>query len=175
MDKLTVDPVLTLFRYLEYKRQNLFIVEFDAVDAITVFSADRPRLSLGETYKVKYPNIYEKMQSGGGEWLPLSFVLNDTIAPSAAEKLYNWVTKQWDYLSARAGYKSDYAKNLVIKLLDPNGLIVESWVLHNSFLTGEIDWNVNGLNYDSSDRLKVKFTLDYDFAELITGGGPSGL
>jgi len=165
-----IDPFLSIHRIVEYKRQNLFIVQMNQIDAISVLSFDRPKLNLGEPVIYKYPNSYEKFQKGVGEWSPINCTLNDIIAPSVAEKIFNMASNQWDYLNAYSAYPSEYKQDLTLKLLDPNGVIVESWILHGAFLSGNIDWNANQLNYDSTDRLKIQFEITYNFAELITGG-----
>jgi hypothetical protein len=165
-----IDPFLSIHKIIEYKRQNLFILQIDGIDAISVLSVDRPKLNLGEPVIYKYPNSHEKFQKGSGEWQPINCVLNDIIAPSVAEKMFSMASRQWDYLSANSAYPNDYKQDITLKLLDPNGVIVEGWILHSAFLSGNIDWNANQLNYDSTDRLKISFEITYNFPELITGG-----
>ena len=165
------DPLLSINKIVEYKRQNLFLLEIDGIDVISVFSTERPKLNLGEPIIYRYPNSYEKFQKGVGEWQPLNVVLNDIIAPNAAEKIFLMAKKQWDYLSAYSAYPSDYKMDEVrLKLVDPNSLVVESWYLHNVFFSGDIDWNANTLNYDQTDRLKISFQLTFNDAEYISGG-----
>lgn len=163
---------------LEYKRQNLWVISIDGLDAYTAQSAGRPRLSLGDVEQVNYVTTYTRYQAGRGNWQPIDFTLNDPINPSGAEKLYQLIQTQWDWRTGRAGAKFQYAQNMIIKLLAPdfeqvegNEGVVEIWTLKNAFFT-DINWNGAPLEYDATARLKVDFTINYDSAtpEFIEQG-----
>lgn len=167
------DPVFGIHRFLEYKRQNLWVIYHKDIPAWMVSAVDRPKISMGATKKIKYVNTYEKLSAGQGEWLPISLTFNDPIAPSASLFVYEQIKKQWDYASAKVGYKQDYViKNLQIRELDPKGIVVQTWILHDAFFTSEVDFGVESLDYDAFKRLKVRCTIDYSWPELITGGTP---
>lgn len=173
VDKFYNDPAFGLHRLLEYKRQNLWIVVHKDIPAWLVTSVERPKINLGQTKKIKYINTHEKLAQGQGEWVPIKITLHDPIVPSASYLIYTQIRKQWEYQNARVGYKKDYViDDLQFRLVDPNGAVAETWIIHDAFLTGEVDFNSAGLDYDSFKRLKVSFTLDYSWAELITGGTP---
>jgi len=151
----------------EYKRQQLWVLEFDNIDAWTAQTSGRPTLALGDSLKINFVNTYAKFQQGRGTWNPITITLNDPIHDSAAGKLYEWVLTQWNYKTAVSAYKSAYAKDFTIKLLAPDlSEASETWTLHNAFLSGNVDFNTKGLDYDSTDRLQITFTLDYDYATL---------
>lgn len=170
----TVDPVLSFNTFIEYKRQNLWIVYNDNIPAWVLSSAQRPTVDLGESRTFKYINTYEKLQHGNGEWKPISLTFNDPIVPSASEIVFNMLQRQWNYLDGFVGFKENYAiPKFEIRVLTPNTSIAESWILHNAFLTGVVDFNGAELTYDDFKQLQTKITLDYDYAELFTGGSPS--
>ena len=156
---------------LEYKRQNLWIISIDGLDAYTAQSTGRPRLALGDTEQVNYVSTYSIYQAGRGKWQPIDMTLNDPINPSAGQKLYDLIQKQWNWESGRVGAKFQYAQDMVIKLLAPDFEqaktedegIIEIWTLKNAFF-GDVNWNGAPLDYDATARLKVDLTLNYDAA-----------
>lgn len=166
----TIDPILSLNSSLEYKRQNLWYIVFDNIPSWICFSAERPKITLGNTRKIKYINTCEKLQQGYGEWQPITITLNDPVVPSASKYLIDKLSKQYDFLTGKVGYKADYVmQDMELRLMDGNGAVVETWVLHEPFLTNEVDFNPASLSYDESNQLKVKFTLEYTYAEHFDG------
>lgn len=164
---------------LEYKRQNLWIISIDGLDAYTAQSTNRPRLSLGDVEQVNFVSTYSRYQAGRGNWQPIDMTLNDPINPQASEKLYNLILKQWDHTTGRVGAKFQYAQDMKIKLIAPdfeqvenaNDGIIEIWTLKNAFFT-DVNWGSSPLDYDATARLKVDLTLNYDSAkpEFIAQG-----
>ena len=188
-------------RTLEYKRQNLWILEYNDIPVYTVQSAGRPNWQGDNPITVKYLTTYQKYAANTGTWQPMDFTINDPITPSGARMFYELLLKQWNYKTGRVGAKSQYAGNLSIKLLSPemSGLdgkvspskpstgnlsydvnnhsaftpqIIEEWKLENAFL-GSVNFNGNPLDYDNSDRLKITFNVIYDCATLVTAYEPS--
>ena len=58
------------------------------------------------------------------------------------------------------------SRNNVLKLAG-TGKFIERWDFKNAFFEN-VDWNGAPLDYDNTDRLKVSFTLNYDYAKLIS-------
>lgn len=173
VDRFYNDPAFGLHRLLEFKRQNLWIISHKDIPAWLATSAERPKVNLGQTKKIKFINTYEKLSAGQGEWQPIKITLHDAIVPSSAYLVYTQIRKQWEYNNARVGYKADYViDDFQLRLMDPNGAVAETWILHDAFFTGDVDFNASGLDYDNFRRLKISFNLDYTWGELITGGTP---
>lgn len=171
LDKIYIDPAFGINRLLEFKRQHLWVIYHDEYPAWLATSAERPKVSLGQTRKIKYINTHEKLAQGHGEWKPISITLHDPIVPSSAYIVYNQIRKQWQYNKAMVGYKNDYViRDFQMRLIEPNGSVVETWILHDAFFTGDVDFGK--LDYDSTKRLNITFSLEYNFAELIVGGTP---
>lgn len=165
------DPILSLHKQVDYKRQHLYILVWDGIPAFLVNSIDKPTLSLGDPKIAKYPNTYEKMQQGSGMWNDISIILNDPIEISASKKIYDFIKKQWNYIEAYSAYPADYIiDSIELRLLDGNGLVVETWVLYNCFLSGDINFNMSQLSYDENNIQKIKINISYSYAELISGG-----
>lgn len=179
---------------LEYKRQNLWILDYEDIPAYTLQSAQRPKLTLGSTMKVNFLTTHSKYSANTGEWQPITITINDSITKSAAKDMYNLALRQWNYKSGRVGTKAQYAKTLTLYLINPDGFdqlpstpvsasasgtydsgrwvgteyktsYSEKWTLYNVFIQ-DVDWNAAGLDYDATDRLKGSMTLVYDWAYL---------
>lgn len=171
------------FRKAEYKRQNLWILSMNGIEAWQATSANKPNLEMGDDMQVNFLSTYSVYQAGRGKWQPIEITLNDAIDPSASIAIYNLLQAQWDFQTGRVGSKAQYAKEIQLKLLAPgNGMgspdggvtfdgtidstaIIETWTLHNVFF-GNVNFNATGLNYDDTARLTVSFTLHYDNATV---------
>lgn len=163
---------------LEYKRQNLWIINIGGLDAYTAQSMGRPNLSLGDQEQVNYVTTYSVYQAGRGKWQPVDLTLNDPINPNASKQLYDLIQKQWDWRTGRSGAKFQYAQDMKLKLLAPdfeqvqgNEGVIEIWTLKNAFFSN-VNFNGAPLDYDSTARLKIDVTLNYDAPEIefITQG-----
>ena len=61
------------------------------------------------------------------------------------------------------GYKSEYAKDITLKLVSPLGTTIESWRLHQCWIANS-DWG--DLSMDSADPVEINLTLRFDYAVL---------
>ncbi len=171
------------FRKAEYKRQNLWILSMDGIEAWQATSANKPQMTTGDSMQVNFLSTYSMYSGTRGKWEPIDITLNDAIDPSASKALYNLVQAQWDFQTGRVGSKAQYAKEIQLKLLAPgNGMgspdggntfdgtidstaVIETWTLNNVFFTN-INFNATNLNYDDTARQTVSFTLNYDNATV---------
>jgi len=153
----TLDITQMLANSYEPKRQFRFLLEIDGIDAFTVITAGRPKKQFEETV-IDYVN-QKRYLAGKGEWQTISMTLHDPIAPSAAQKVTQWLRLVHDDPTGRMGYATMYKKNFSLKLLDGLGNVVERW----NFI-GAWPQNVDfgDLDYASSDTVKVSATIRYD-------------
>ena len=156
-------PVTTMIApAYEPMRQNRWVVDFDGIDAWTLKTFAQPSLNHNEIV-IDYINTKRYFQ-GKFEWQPISFTLYNPITPSAAQKMMDWVRLGYENISGRAGYKEFYvARNFQLKLLDPIGSVVSSWLFENLFLTAV---NFNTLDYSSGDAILTEITARFDAAIL---------
>lgn len=145
----------------EPKRKFRWIIQIDGLDAFTLKTAGRPQQTFEETV-VDYVNT-KRYLSGKGAWSPITITMHDPIAPSAAQKVMNWVRLNYESLTGRMGYATQYKKDISLKVLDPAGVVVELWDLTGCWVQ---DSNFGDLDYASSDNIEITATLRFDNAVL---------
>lgn len=145
----------------EPKRKFRWILQIDGIDAFVVKTAARPQQTFEETM-IDYVNT-KRYVSGKGAWNPIAMTMHDPIAPSAALKVMQWVRLNYESLTGRMGYAIQYKKDFVLKLLDPQGAVVELWDIVGAWLQ---DVNFGDLDYATSDNAEIACTIRFDNAIL---------
>jgi hypothetical protein len=145
----------------EPKRKFRWILQIEGIDAYTLKTAARPQLTFDEVV-IDYINT-KRYVSGKQTWAAMAVTTHDPIAPSAAQKVMDWVRLNYEPLTGRMGYASFYKKNIVLKLLDPQGTVVEYWDIIGAWPQ---DVNFGDLDYASNDNSEISFTLRFDNAVL---------
>ena len=117
----------------EPKRSNRFIFQFadDALPAFIVKTAARPTYTVNPI-TIDYLN-QKRYLAGKGEWGEIQISMYDPIAPSAAQKVMEWVRLQHETISGRDGYAAFYKKNFSLIALDPVGAAVEKWEIRGAW------------------------------------------
>lgn len=149
----------------EPKRQNRFILRFDSTLGINewyVESAARPHIQIKET-EIPFLNTSTYV-AGRFNWTTIPVVFRDPIGPSAAQALMEWVRLHAESVTGRMGYAAGYKKNIDLEMLDPTGVVVEKWILEQTFLT---DVNFNTLNYSQDGLATINATLRMDRCILV--------
>lgn len=145
----------------EPKRANRWTLGIDGIDAFTLKEAARPKIALGEPQEIPFMNSVRYLKGGPAKWDPVSLVLYDPIAPSASQKVMEWVRLHHESLTGRDGYHSFYTKDIDLSLLDPVGTIVEKWRGENGFII-DADFNTQALNYAGSEPLSITLNIQCD-------------
>lgn len=141
----------------EPKRKFRWILEIDGLDAFVMKTAARPQFTAEETV-IDYINT-KRYVAGKWAWNPISVTLHDPIAPSAAQKVQEWVRINYETITGRAGYAAVYKKDITLKLLDPQGAVVELWDIKGAWVT---DANYGDLDYASSDNTEINISIRFD-------------
>lgn len=148
---------------LEPIRQDRWILELDAVGipAYVVKTAGRPKVTSEET-EISFVNNTAYFK-GKTKWDTIDITLLNPISPSSAKKVYEWLLLCHQQKEGIDGYKSEYAKNLKLKLLSPLNTTIESWTLHKAW-PNNIDFG--SLDMSSGEPVETTMTLRYDYATL---------
>lgn len=155
----TLDVTQLLANPYEPKRKFRWILQIEGIDAFTLKTAARPSNTFDETV-IDYVNT-KRYVAGKMTWNPMSITLHDPIAPSAAQKVMDWVRICYEPLTGRMGYASFYKKTITLKVLDPQGTVVELWDIIGAWIQ---DSNWGDLDYASSDNVEIACTLRFDNA-----------
>ena len=157
-----LEPSQMISQLVEPKRKFRWILQYGGIDAYTLKTAQRPNMAFEDTV-IDYMN--NKLYfAGKGTWEPITITLYDPIAPSAAQKVRDWLQLVWENVQGRMGYKDFYAKNLNLKLLGPDGAVAEDWEILKCW---PLEVNYGELDYASSDPVEISITLRFDQAVLL--------
>lgn len=147
----------------EPKRKNRWLFQFDD-DTIPTFiarTASKPSLSI-EPIVIDYMNS-KRYIAGKPEWNTLTLGLYDPIAPSASQKVMEWVRLSHEFISGRAGYAAFYKKDFSLQSLDPVGAAVEKWSIQGAWIT---EATFGDLDHASAEPQQIDVTLRFDKAIL---------
>lgn len=141
----------------EPKRENRFILRFPSELGINewfVETAARPSIKINS---VEMPFLNTStFVAGRFNWDPISVKFRDPIGPSATQALMEWVRLCAESVTGRMGYAAGYMKTVDLEMLDPAGVVVEKWLLVNSFLT---DVSFGSLAYSSDAVANITASL----------------
>jgi len=148
----------------EPKRKNRFIMSFNdlGINEWYVESTSRPSLTIGST-AIDFLNT-KTYVAGKYEWGEISVTFRDPIGPSASQALMEWVRLHAESVTGRMGYAAGYKRDIFLSLLDPTGVVIEKWVLKNTFLT-KVDFQ--GLSYSEDGLVTIQASLRPDYCVLL--------
>lgn len=145
----------------EPKRKFRWILEIDGIDGFTAQTAARPAKE-HEATEIHYMN-QRRYVAGKYTWQPLEITLYDPIAPSAQQKVMQWLRLVHEDLTGRMGYAEMYKRNFSLKMLSPVGNVVEKWNIIGAW---PMSVNPGDLDYSSSELVTISISIRYDEARL---------
>jgi hypothetical protein len=138
-------------------RKGRFILEIEGIDSFLVKTAARPSINIEE---VAIPWMGStRYVSGKATFGTLAITLHDAIAPSGAQQVMEWVRLHYESVSGRSGYADFYKRDIVLKMLDPVGTVVQLWDIKGAQITA-----VEGgdLSYEGSELAQISLTIRFD-------------
>lgn len=142
------------FEY-EPKRVNRFFAEFADELGIEVWKVQkfkRPNMKINSV-EINFMNERNYV-AGRYNWEAMDITFLDPIGPSTSQQLMEWVRLHAESLTGRMGYKAGYAKNILLKALDPTGIEVEKWFLEQCMITS-IDFGDNSYDEDTLTNITL--------------------
>lgn len=151
---------------LQYEplRKNRFLLRFPSdlgINEWTVVSASRPQITQN-IKEIEFLNTSTYVV-GRYTWNTINVTLRDPIGPSASQAVQEWVRLHSESVTGRQGYAAGYKRDVELEMLDPTGVVVQKWVLKNSFL-GEV--NYGSLSYSDDSLADITLTLRPDYCVL---------
>lgn len=143
----------------EPKRKFRWTMEIDGIDAFTLKTGARPQMTFEETV-IDYINT-KRYVAGKMAYSPLNITLQDPCSPSAAQKVMDWVRLAYEVITGRGGYASMYKKDWSLKMMDPQGAVIEQWDIKGAWIQ---DTNMGELDYASSDNAEISLVIRFDAA-----------
>jgi len=149
----------------EPKKKNRWLFRFPSdlgIQQWWLTSGARPTITQNEV-EIPFLNTSTYVL-GRFTWEPITLVLKDSIGPSAAQAVMEWVRLHSESITGRQGYAAGYKKDVEIEMLDPTGVVVEKWVLQGTMIT---DANFGDLDYGDDSIADINITLRFDRAILV--------
>ena len=158
-----IEPNELMYTQFEPKVKNRFILYINGIPAFLLNKCGRPKIT-ADPQTINHINV-EFYYRGKSKWSPIAVELYDPIVPSGAQMVMNWIRSAHESTTGRDGYQTEYQKDIVINMLDPNGAKVEQWVLYNAFPSsetgfGDLDWS------DAGTAMGITLNISYNYAVL---------
>jgi hypothetical protein len=152
---LSIDALLN--SEVEPTRQFRWVIAIEGIDAYTALSSALP----GGTFtEISIPFI-NTIRYLSGKWAPKEWKLTlwNPIAPSAAQKVMDWIRTNYEQQTGRMGYSDFYKKDISIKLLDGPGGVASSWTLKGAWVK-DVDFGT--LDYSKDDLIEIGMSIRFD-------------
>ena len=120
----------------ELLHKNRFMLRFPSdlgIQEWNLVSASRPKLTI-TSVEIPFLNTSTYV-AGRYNWEEINVVLRDTIGPSTSQALMEWVRLCAESVTGRMGYAAGYKRDIELDMLDPNGVVVQKWIIVNAWVT----------------------------------------
>jgi hypothetical protein len=159
-------PILSsndiFFTAFEPKQTNRFILYMDGVPSYLVKGVGA--VSLTQTaVALNHINI-QRYVKGKTIWNTIQFTLYESITPSGAQAVMEWVRLGHESVTGRDGYSDFYKKDIKFNVLGPVGDIVSEWIIKGAVITeanfGDYNWD------DDGTPVNITVTVQPDYCIL---------
>ena len=141
-----LNPNEIFFTAFEPKQTNRFILYMDGVPSYLVKGVGA--VSLTQTaVALNHINV-QRYVKGKTIWGAISMTLFESITPSGAQAVMEWIRLGHESVTGRDGYSDFYKKDLTFNVLGPVGDIVSEWIIKGAVVTsanfGDYNWDDDG-------------------------------
>jgi hypothetical protein len=141
-----LDQNQIFFTPFEPKQSNRFIVSIDGVPGYLVKGVSA--ISMTQTaVALNHINI-QRYVKGKTIWGPITFTMYESITPSGAQAVMEWVRLGHESVTGRDGYSDFYKKDITFNSVGPVGDYVSEWVIKGAVITsvnfGDYNWDDDG-------------------------------
>lgn len=157
---LTNELLPSVINY-EPKLGNRWILYIQGIPSFVVKEFARPKITQ-KNVEIHWINKVRYVK-GKTTFDSVKLTLHDPITPSGAQAVMEWIRRHHEPLTGRDGYASIYQQNIELKLIDPAGVVIESWTFYNAWIESA---EFGSLDYSKSDLLDIDLTIRYDYAEM---------
>jgi hypothetical protein len=141
-----LDQNQIFFTPFEPKQSNRFIVSIDGIPGYLVKGVSA--ISMTQTaVALNHINI-QRYVKGKTVWGPITFTMYESITPSGAQAIMEWVRLGHESVTGRDGYSDFYKKDITFNSVGPVGDYVSEWVIKGAVITsvnfGDYNWDDDG-------------------------------
>ena len=157
-----LNPNEIFFTAFEPKQTNRFILYMDGVPAYLVKGVGAVSLTQNAV-ALNHINI-QRYVKGKTIWNTIQFTMYESITPSGAQAVMEWVRLGHESVTGRDGYSDFYKKDITFNVLGPVGDIVSEWIVKGAVITevnfGDYNWD------DDGTPVNVQVTVQPDYCIL---------
>ena len=141
-----LNPNEIFFTAFEPKQSNRFILYMDGIPSFLVKGVGG--INVAQTaVALNHINV-QRYVKGKTIWGAISMTLYESITPSGAQAVMEWVRLGHESVTGRDGYSDFYKKDLTFNVLGPVGDIVSEWIIKGAVVTsanfGDYNWDDDG-------------------------------
>ena len=157
-----LNPNEIFFTAFEPKQSNRFILYMDGVPSYLVKGVGA--VSLTQTaVPLNHINV-QRYVKGKTIWNTIQFTLYESITPSGAQAVMEWVRLGHESVTGRDGYSDFYKKDVTFNVIGPVGDIVSEWIIKGAVITevnfGDYNWD------DDGTPVNIQVTVQPDYCIL---------
>ena len=154
-----LNPNEIFFTAFEPKQSNRFILYMDGVPSYLVKGVSA--VSLSQTaVPLNHINV-QRYVKGKTIWNTITFTMYESITPSGAQAVMEWVRLGHESVTGRDGYSDFYKKDITFNVIGPVGDIVSEWIIKGAVITSV---NFGDYSYDDDGtpvNISVEVQPDY--------------
>ena len=141
-----LNPNEIFFTAFEPKQSNRFILYMDGIPSFLVKGVGG--INVAQTaVALNHINV-QRYVKGKTIWGAISMTLFESITPSGAQAVMEWIRLGHESVTGRDGYSDFYKKDLKFNVLGPVGDIVSEWIIKGAVVTsanfGDYNWDDDG-------------------------------
>ena len=141
-----LNPNEIFFTAFEPKQSNRFILYMDGIPSFLVKGVGG--INVAQTaVALNHINV-QRYVKGKTIWGAISMTLIESITPSGAQAVMEWIRLGHESVTGRDGYSDFYKKDLTFNVLGPVGDIVSEWIIKGVVVTsanfGDYNWDDDG-------------------------------
>ena len=154
-----LNPNEIFYTAFEPKQTNRFILYMDGVPSYLVKGVGA--VSLTQTaVPLNHINV-QRYVKGKTIWNTIQFTMYESITPSGAQAVMEWVRLGHESVTGRDGYSDFYKKDITFNVIGPVGDIVSEWIIKGAVITSV---NFGDYSYDDDGtpvNISVEVQPDY--------------
>ena len=141
-----LNPNEIFYTAFEPKQTNRFILYMDGIPSFLVKGVGG--INVAQTaVALNHINV-QRYVKGKTIWGAISMTLFESITPSGAQAVMEWIRLGHESVTGRDGYSDFYKKDLTFNVLGPVGDIVSEWIIKGAVVTsanfGDYNWDDDG-------------------------------
>ena len=157
-----LNPNEIFYTAFEPKQSNRFILYLDGIPSYLVKGVGA--VSLTQTaVALNHINV-QRYVKGKTIWNTIQFTMYESITPSGAQAVMEWVRLGHESVTGRDGYSDFYKKDITFNVIGPVGDIVSEWVIKGAVITevnfGDYNWD------DDGTPVNIQVTVQPDYCVL---------